>query len=114
MLCHVSDSLRSALGELPTTSRRKALFTNPAVRWLLIHALPWPKGKVQSSPEMLTAQPTEWAADLAVFRSLLERAGTQDPAGNWPDHPLFGDLSGPAWGVLIHRHLDHHLRQFGV
>lgn len=114
MLCHVSDSLRAALGELPVTSKGKAFFANPAVRWLLIHALPWPKGKTQTAPEMLTAQPTEWAADLATFRELLERAGTRDPGGTWPEHPLFGDLSGRTWGALMHRHVDHHLRQFGV
>jgi hypothetical protein len=29
-------------------------------------------------------------------------------------HPVFGTLSGKAWGALGWRHLDHHLRQFGV
>ena len=114
MLCHVSDGLRAALGELPVTSRGNALFTNPVVRWLLIYALPWPKGKAQAAPEMLTTQPAEWAADLATFRGLLEGAGTRGPGGAWPAHPRFGALSGRAWGALMHRHLDHHLRQFGV
>ena len=27
---------------------------------------------------------------------------------------LFGQLSNDEWGVLGYRHLDHHLRQFGV
>jgi len=30
----------------------------------------------------------------------------------WPEHPAFGALSRRAWGVLIYRHMDHHLRQF--
>jgi hypothetical protein len=29
-------------------------------------------------------------------------------------HPFFGRLSGDEWGRLIYKHLDHHLRQFGV
>src|SRR5215216_4433763 len=43
MLCHVSDALRSALGDLPARSKGKKLFTNPLVRWLMIYVVPWPK-----------------------------------------------------------------------
>ena len=32
----------------------------------------------------------------------------------WQEHPAFGRLARRAWGVLAYRHLDHHLRQFGV
>ncbi len=29
-------------------------------------------------------------------------------------HPFFGPLSHQEWGVLVWKHTDHHLRQFGV
>lgn len=29
-------------------------------------------------------------------------------------HPVFGPLNHKYWGVFVWRHLDHHLRQFGV
>jgi hypothetical protein len=29
-------------------------------------------------------------------------------------HPFFGKMSGNEWSVLTYKHLDHHLRQFGV
>jgi hypothetical protein len=29
-------------------------------------------------------------------------------------HPFFGPMSDHEWGVLQYKHLDHHLRQFGV
>jgi hypothetical protein len=28
-------------------------------------------------------------------------------------HPTFGPMTGRDWDVLVWRHLDHHLRQFG-
>lgn len=31
-----------------------------------------------------------------------------------PEHPAFGPLSGKAWGFLVSRHIEHHLRQFGA
>ena len=29
-------------------------------------------------------------------------------------HPFFGDLTAENWSYLMHKHLDHHLKQFGV
>ncbi|HVG42870.1 MAG TPA: DUF1569 domain-containing protein, partial [Chitinophagaceae bacterium] len=31
-----------------------------------------------------------------------------------PQHPFFGKLTADEWANLAYRHLDHHLRQFGV
>ena len=33
---------------------------------------------------------------------------------HWPDHPIFGNFSTDQWGRMQYKHLDHHLRQFGV
>jgi hypothetical protein len=29
-------------------------------------------------------------------------------------HPIFGDMTVEEWDILMWKHLDHHLRQFGV
>jgi hypothetical protein len=29
-------------------------------------------------------------------------------------HPVFGPLTHRQWGIFVWRHVDHHLRQFGV
>lgn len=29
-------------------------------------------------------------------------------------HAFFGALTAEEWGILMYKHLDHHLRQFGV
>ena len=29
-------------------------------------------------------------------------------------HPFFGPLKPEQWAILVYKHLDHHLRQFGV
>jgi hypothetical protein len=47
-------------------------------------------------------------------RTYVERFATGPRARTWPEHPAFGRLSASQWGVLAHRHVDHHLRQFGV
>ncbi len=111
MVCHLSDQLRVALGDLPSRPRGSFL-TRTLVRWVVIHTgFQAPPGKVPTVPEMLTTAPGDWAADLAQCESLLERAGT---ATVFAPHPACGALSPAEWGILAWKHLDHHLRQFGM
>lgn len=69
---------------------------------------------------------TMW--DAAKARDIRERVARLTPERtrqwgwmlrSWADdlstrQPAFGRLTRPAWGVLSYRHIDHHLRQFGV
>ncbi len=37
------------------------------------------------------------------------------PGGITTDpHPFFGKMTSDEWGILMWKHLDHHLRQFGA
>ncbi len=33
---------------------------------------------------------------------------------NWEPHPAFGQFTHEQWGKMQYKHLDHHLRQFGI
>ncbi|HEX9936735.1 MAG TPA: DUF1569 domain-containing protein [Longimicrobium sp.] len=112
MLAHLNSALMMGLGELETVPKRSPL-ANPLMRWLVIYALPWPRG-TPTAPELLAAPTGDWDAELARFRDLLDRTGTRPPAGEWPRHPAFDVMTGKQWGDLTYRHVDHHLRQFGV
>lgn len=113
MVCHVSTGLRQGLREADL-GPPVGPFDRAPLNWLVIHVLPWPKGKAKAPPEMLATRPTTWAADVAALRDLVERFGARGPAGAWPESKVFGRISGRSWGVLQHRHVDYHLRQFGV
>jgi hypothetical protein len=43
-----------------------------------------------------------------------DRRELMDRSAPWPVHPAFGTLSSATWGVLVYRHTDHDLKQFGV
>jgi len=112
MIAHVADSLRLALGELPCAPKSLPLRYTP-IKQLVIYWLPFPKN-APTAPELLARIPGTWSADVADLAALIDRVGERGPDARFPDHPAFGRLTGRAWGVLIARHLDHHLRQFGA
>jgi hypothetical protein len=113
MVCHVSCDLRQGLGELDAGPPSGPLARFP-LNWLAIHVMRWPTGKGKSPPAFLATRPTTWAADMSRLRDLIERFGTRGPFARWPASRVFGHISGRSWGVMEHKHLDHHLRQFGV
>ena len=111
MVCHLSDQLRVALGDLPSKDRSN-LLTRSLLRLLVVHtSFEPPPAKIKTAPEMLTTQPTSWEEDCGHFESLVQRLAA---SGRLAAHPTFGPLSTEEWGRLSWKHIDHHLRQFGV
>jgi Protein of unknown function (DUF1569) len=46
---------------------------------------------------------------------LIDRFAAAGPAGcTAHPHAFFGRLTPDEWAILMYKHLDHHLRQFGV
>jgi hypothetical protein len=113
MLAHLNDSMRMAIGELPTSPKKTPLRRWP-IKQLVVYMAPWPKG-VPTAPELLArCGNAQFADESEAFRVLADRVAQKSATDHWPEHPAFGRLSHRAWGVLEYRHADHHLRQFGV
>jgi hypothetical protein len=112
MLAHVADWMLMARGEIRTTPRNWVL-QYPPLKQLAIYWLPFPKG-VPTAPELVGREPLDWAIERAAVREHLRWFENLDPQMVWPEHPVFAKLDGKAWCVLGYRHMDHHLRQFGV
>jgi hypothetical protein len=112
MVCHLADSLKMAMGDLKV-ARKTLPIRYPPLKQLIIYWAPFPKG-APTAPELLAREPREWSRDIGDVQELLERAASARTTDTWPEHPAFGKLSTRAWGVLIYRHMDHHLKQFGA
>lgn len=111
MVCHLSDQMRVALNDV-ACKRRDNLLSRTVAHWLVIHTpLPTPRGRIQTAPEMQQTPPGDWATDLAACGELLRAVGNREATGI---HPAFGPLSDREWGLLVWKHMDHHLKQFGV
>jgi Protein of unknown function (DUF1569) len=113
MVCHLSENLKMALGELPVAPKHLPL-RYPPLKQFVIYLAPFPKNAPTAPELVIAATPQPWHDDLARLQTLIDRFAARATATEWPDHPAFGPLSRRAWGVLAYRHMDHHLRQFGV
>lgn len=112
MLVHCDLQLQHALGEL-----RCVPMSSPAGRFplkqLIIYVLPTPKS-VPTMTELRDPVAGSWEADRSRLKQNLERLGAVPSGTRMADHAAFGAMSHRAWGVLSHKHMDHHLRQFGA
>ncbi len=117
MLTHLCQATLNALGELSVVPRG-----NPVVRsfplkhcltFALLYVLPFPRG-ANTSPELLLPGTEPVEASKERLRSLLQRFSLKPAKPVLAVHGLLGPLSRKQWGVLVYKHVDHHLRQFGA
>ncbi|MCF8256237.1 MAG: DUF1569 domain-containing protein [Flavobacteriales bacterium] len=114
MLWHCRQQVGVGTGELKV----KDMFPAP-IRWLLkkIFAGRLPFGKGMATLPGIEAGKRE-GLDLEVERAALKSAlaaFVKLPTESiLKTHPIFGTMSDDDWGHIIYKHLDHHLRQFGL
>jgi hypothetical protein len=93
------------------TTPRQYLF-----RWLILYLMPRFPRNAKAPKGLRTkglAGNAEFRQEKESFISILRRfANLEQPIRH--HHPYFGNLSTREWGRTTWKHLDHHLRQFGV
>jgi hypothetical protein len=112
LLCHLVDTVAMALGDLPTRSANTKAFHHFPLKHLILYVLPFPKN-VTTAPELLATAPSDFEADRQRVVDSIGRMAAK-PRGMGPEHPFFGPLTNEEWNALQAKHLDHHLRQFGL
>jgi Protein of unknown function (DUF1569) len=66
-------------------------------------------------PVLVVQDERDLAAERERFYGLIDRFAGAGPQGcTTHPHSFFGRLTPNEWAILMYKHLDHHLRQFGV
>ena len=110
MLRHLAQSMFMATGELAVKPKKLPLRYFP-LKQLAIYVLPFAKG-LPTAPELLEGDGESVDAARSDLHKGIESVLARKDA--LVVHPAFGKMTTRAWGVLAWRHMDHHLRQFGV
>lgn len=116
MLCHCADGIKMATGEREAKDKSNFFFRH-LIKPLVIYVLPIPKGAPtpdEINPEIGGTPPSEFEADRKELLDCIENICSLPENHSWARHGSFGKLSRKQWGLLHHKHIDHHLKQFGV
>jgi len=113
MLCHCAIALETATGDRPMKQAFLGKLLTPLIRSSVLGEKPFGKNS-PTDPSFVVSDPRDFAAERTRLTGLIQRFVDRGPAaaGN-QTHAFFGKLSGEEWGVLMYKHIDHHLRQFG-
>lgn len=113
MLAHLTDAMRMTFGELPVKPKHIPLIASFPFKQLVLYVLPLPKSS-PTAPELLSRVPDSFEEERRQCKSLIARLDAPSGAIKFAPHPIFGPLTEHQMGTLLHKHVSHHLRQFGV
>ena len=117
MLCHLTDGHDHVLMRRPLPDPEKPK-TRRLLKWIALNTpFPWAKGAKthpSADPKQDGTQPTDFDADRERVIEGLQKIAAAGNGELAPTHGLFGPMSTHDWQRSVSRHVDHHLRQFGV
>jgi hypothetical protein len=68
-----------------------------------------------TNPELVVSNERDLARECERLRAAIDRFAIAGPSGcTLHPHFIFGKLTPDQWAILMYKHADHHLRQFGV
>ncbi len=114
MLAHCKAAFTVPLSEQPMKRSMLGLMLGWAFKSKLYNESPW-KQNLPTSPSFIIRDEREFDKEKTELTDLINKFFTRGPAqvGKFP-HPMFGSFTSEQWGQSMYKHLDHHLRQFGV
>ncbi len=114
MLRHCQQPLAVSLG---TKTLKKP---NLLMKWIygtfktaLYNDKPW-KQNIATAKEYVVDSACDFQDEKKKLKILIDDFYAQRNKTVWEPHPSFGDFTTEQWGMMQYKHLDHHLRQFGV
>ncbi|MCH9660089.1 MAG: DUF1569 domain-containing protein [Bacteroidetes bacterium] len=73
----------------------------------------WRKG-LPTAKFLKETEARDFAKEKTQLETLLSEFEGARERNDWKPHPGFGEFTKEQWGKMQYKHLDHHLRQFGL
>jgi hypothetical protein len=112
---HCSLGLEGALGDFVSPRMMIGRILGPIVKPLALGNDEPMKRNSPTVPGFKVTDDRDFRAEQQRLCALIDRFVAAGPAGcTTHPHGFFGRLTPEEWAVLMYKHLDHHLRQFGA
>ncbi|MBT2560191.1 DUF1569 domain-containing protein [Pedobacter sp. ISL-68] len=115
MLHHLNLACGSSLGYF-NLADESTFLTRTIFKWLLIDILPqMPKGlKMPVGFKIPLNRHFDFEQEKNILLEIIATATSSKSTSSWTAHVGFGHLSNSQWAKLLSKHIDYHLKQFGV
>jgi hypothetical protein len=116
MVAHCAVSLQWAVGELaPEKGPLPARLLGRLVKPMVFRNEEPLRKNSPTARSLLVAGERDLGKERERLSGLIDRFTAGGPAGCTKNpHSFFGKMTPEEWAILMYKHLDHHLRQFGV
>jgi hypothetical protein len=115
MLAHCSAGIQMASGRIRPRRAMIGRIVGPAVKRVAFRDEAPFRRNSPTAKELVITGIVDFEPERKRLIGLIDRFAATGPSG-CTDHPhaFFGPLTPDEWAILMYKHLDHHLRQFGA
>lgn len=114
-VAHCAGSLEMALGERKPPRMLVGRVLGWAIKPLALGNDAPMRPNSPTVPELVMKDDLDLERERPRLLALIDRFCAGGAAGcTTHPHSFFGRMTPDEWAVLMYKHLDHHLRQFGV
>ena len=116
MLAHCSVSLQWAVGELvPEKGALPTRLMGRLVKPMVFRNEDPLRKNSPTAKSLIVADERDLGTERDRLSGLIDKFVAGGVAGCTRNpHSFFGKMTPQEWAILMYKHLDHHLRQFGV
>lgn len=116
MLAHCSVSMQWAVGEtVPEKGSLPVRLMGRLVKPMVFRNEDPLRKNSPTAKSLIVEDERDLSTERARLTALINRFAAGGAAGCTKNpHSFFGSLTPNEWAILMYKHLDHHLRQFGV
>ena len=114
-LAHCSRGLEMALGDTLPPRMFIGRILGGIVKPMALGDDKPMKRNSPTAPFLIVHEEPEFIAERARLSTLVDRFANGGPtACTTHPHTFFGSMTPEQWAILMYKHVDHHLRQFGA
>ena len=116
MLAHCSLGLEMAAGEIRPPRALVGRILGPVIKPMALRdEEPMRRNSPTAKELVVFGEDKDFETERERLSVLIDRFAAAGAAGcTSHPHTFFGSLTSDEWAVLMYKHLDHHLRQFGA
>ena len=114
MLAHCKEAFKVPLSDKKMAGSFVGKLIGRLIKSKLYNDSPWKKN-LPTAPNFIIRGDRSFHDEKQELTDLINKFYTAGPTGvgKFP-HPFFGKFTPEQWGMSMYKHIDHHLRQFGV